>query len=562
MVSHNSFYSEETFYLLPSCKIQNYMYRPLIPFIILSIFSFPSEAQHIASKEYLQHTIRVLASDSLQGRKSGSSFEHKAAVYIRDYFQTMGLTMLGNEGMQPFQFTGMKGTLNSQNVVVRLEGSDSILKKECIVIGAHYDHIGQARFPYSRRWLLGGMHYGADDNASGTAMVMELARLLSNERANLRRSIIFVMFGAEEQGLVGSRYFVNNLPSGTGRIVAMINFDMVGRLGTEHKLFLSGEGTATELTDLLNTLPVPDHLDVVRFKTGKGSTDSQSFYTAGFPVMSFITGLHMDYHTPGDTEDKINYNGMTAISEYGMELTEALANRSSGLTYTHSDERYPNDEIQILPAWEFRGHLSGFYIGCTTLANKDHEFSLPSGYHFLKTSMVQSVQAGMVFWSKGLKITKNSGLSCGIGAETSRLSFTGNFPIASGSSKVEPDSSFLFRNITLRSNALNTLSLRVPVMLEVKTPSRKKSAYIAAGITGSLRLNTVARISYKTGSYRNRESIRGTWFSNPFNWSVQARAGYGRIGVYADYRMSSLFKKDAAPELYPFSVGITVNLRK
>jgi aminopeptidase YwaD len=249
--------------------------------------------------------------------------------------------------MQPFSFDAFTEisaqvslaytTVSTQNVVAELEGNHSSLKDEFIVIGAHYDHLGMggtgsgSRMPDSV-----AVHYGADDNASGVAALLELAAAFPLERFELQRSIIFVAFGAEEMGLVGSKYFVDNPPVALNQIKAMINLDMIGRLKDEAVLTIGGTGTALEMDDIISDLESGRALGINRQPDGYGPSDHAAFYASSIPVLFFTTGPHQDYHTPLDTWDRINTQGLTAIQEFVFDLTKKIANRDKALTFTES----------------------------------------------------------------------------------------------------------------------------------------------------------------------------------------------------------------------------------
>ncbi len=221
-----------------------------------------------------------------------------------------------------------KRTVEAYNVIGILEGRDPALKTEAIVIGAHYDHLGRG----GRSSLSpdsGDIHHGADDNASGTSAMLELARQFAKDKNN-KRTIIFMAFGGEEEGLLGSKHYVNNPVWPLDKTVAMINMDMVGRL-TENKLTIGGIGTADEwkgLVERLNTeedtTPSPFLLQLNQ--DGFGPSDHSSFYGKQIPVLFFFTGTHTDYHKPSDTADKINLGGLVKITNYVSAVARSVDN--------------------------------------------------------------------------------------------------------------------------------------------------------------------------------------------------------------------------------------------
>ncbi len=239
--------------------------------------------------------------------------------------------MKDNKKPASFVFNNVSVKLNTEveeinkldrNVAGYLEGTDPVLKNEYIVIGAHYDHLGMGIEGSLYKGTEEKIHHGADDNASGTAGVMELAEKLASVKGLLKRSIIFVTFSGEELGLLGSNYFVNNMPVPEDKIITMINLDMVGRL-REKALTVYGMGTSSGWKDLLNKE------NKYQFKLafndeGFGPSDHSSFYGKGIPVLFFFTGVHEDYHRPTDEAKLINSAGEDSILHYVYNLTEDL----------------------------------------------------------------------------------------------------------------------------------------------------------------------------------------------------------------------------------------------
>jgi len=223
---------------------------------------------------------------------------------------------------------------NTQNVVGFIEGSDPVLKNEFMVIGAHYDHLGMGGPNSSSRMLdTLAIHYGADDNASGVALILEVASSIKAMKKRPKRSIVIVAFGAEELGLVGSKQFFKNPLVDSKKIKAMINLDMVGRMRPDKALSVGGTGTALEFEELLNKFEPKSTLKFVRSSDGYGPSDHASFYMEGIPVLYFSTGAHADYHTPFDTYDKLDYSGMKQVANLTFQVIVELANRPGALTY-------------------------------------------------------------------------------------------------------------------------------------------------------------------------------------------------------------------------------------
>ncbi len=229
--------------------------------------------------------------------------------------------------------------INTQNVVAILRGSDPNLNNEYIVIGGHYDHLGLGgKNANSRMPDTVAVHNGADDNASGVSAILEIAQKFASERKNLKRSVVFIAFGAEEMGLVGSQRFVESDIIPVSNIKAMINLDMVGRL-VDDKLEISGTKTSVQAELILNELNADSTFKLGLTPSGFGPSDHASFYAKNIPVFFITTGIHLDYHTPFDDIDKINAEGMQKVSDYTYRLAQNLANMDSSLTFTKSGSR-------------------------------------------------------------------------------------------------------------------------------------------------------------------------------------------------------------------------------
>jgi Zn-dependent M28 family amino/carboxypeptidase len=218
----------------------------------------------------------------------------------------------------------------AHNVVGVIEGSDPVLKNENIVIGAHYDHLGRGG-EGSLAPRSGEIHHGADDNASGTAGVLELARIFSAQRAKLKRTLVFVAFSGEEEGLLGSNYYVNHPLVPLDKTVAMINMDMIGRM-KDRKLVVGGVGTAKEWRQLLTSSN--EGFELTMNEDGYGPSDHSSFYIKQIPVLFFWTGTHNDYHKPSDTFEKINYNDEARILTLVARIVKDIDSADQRITYT------------------------------------------------------------------------------------------------------------------------------------------------------------------------------------------------------------------------------------
>ena len=220
---------------------------------------------------------------------------------------------------------------NTMNVVGLVEGAS----EDIIVLGAHYDHLGMGG-ESSRAPDTIAIHYGADDNASGTAMLIEMAqKIAASKPAN---SILFIAFGAEEMGLLGSRYFVENPLIDMKKVKTMFNFDMVGRLNESRSLMISGTGTALETDSILNIGIDSTLFSISRSPGGTGPSDHSTFYGEGIPVLFFSTGVHDQYHTPDDQADLINYEGMVDLGNSAFNLFKIYDDTELNLTFFESQE--------------------------------------------------------------------------------------------------------------------------------------------------------------------------------------------------------------------------------
>jgi hypothetical protein len=207
----------------------------------------------------------------------------------------------------------------SRNVLAILPGTSG---KETVVLGAHYDHLGFGG-PNSAAPGETAVHHGADDNASGTAMLVEVARILAAE-GPFPRTILFAAFSGEERGLLGSAHYTANAAVPLPDTAVMVNLDMVGRLEGD-KVIVHGTGTGTGLDALVDRLVAAQKFEVAKEPGGFGPSDHSSFYARKIPVLHLFTGSHSDYHRPTDTADKINYAGMVRLTRLVADLVKELA---------------------------------------------------------------------------------------------------------------------------------------------------------------------------------------------------------------------------------------------
>ncbi|HLO57452.1 MAG TPA: M20/M25/M40 family metallo-hydrolase [Bacteroidales bacterium] len=230
------------------------------------------------------------------------------------------------------QVENIMGTTANHYAII--EGSDPVLKDEYIVIGAHFDHLGTGGpGSSSRRPDTVAVHNGADDNASGVTAMLELAGMISKNRGSMKRSFVFVAFGGEEMGLLGSKYFVNHFPVDISKVVAMINLDMVGRLDYNKGLQVGGTGTSAEADSLISMANTKVALKISKSREGSGPSDHSSFYGKDIPVFFLTTGAHSDYHTPDDDVRKINMQGMKEVTQFAYNLASDISALPGKLTF-------------------------------------------------------------------------------------------------------------------------------------------------------------------------------------------------------------------------------------
>jgi hypothetical protein len=268
------------------------------------------------------------------------------------------LTMLAKKQRVKVRITATLSPVKEQafNVVGRLvaEPKDGkTLRDGDVIVGAHYDHLGKGG-RHSLAPTSEEAHLGADDNASGTAVMLEVARELAMRKKDLRRDVVFVAFSGEESGVLGSAHFVANwLPAppkpkndteptlATGRRVhAMLNMDMVGRM-RDNRLQVLGTETAGEWPDLVASACAANRVACAGSGDGYGPSDQMSFYTAGVPVLHFFTGTHGDYHKPSDTADKINFGGAAQTGRIVSAITLAAAQREGSFSVKRGLEGPP-----------------------------------------------------------------------------------------------------------------------------------------------------------------------------------------------------------------------------
>jgi Zn-dependent M28 family amino/carboxypeptidase len=304
--------------------------KNILFFIFLSILV--SCEPEINQENRIKEDITFLASDDLEGRQTGTQGEKKAAAYITERFKELALQPKGTEGyVQPFTFkpktnphdevkfdVNGDGTITGNNVIGFIDNK----AKNTVIIGAHYDHLGFGGEGSLYRDSTKAIHNGADDNASGVSVLLNLGAKLKSKNTN--NNYLFMAFSGEEMGLLGSNYFVKNPTIDTKKVSYMINMDMVGRLKKDSALAVYGTGTSPIFKQTLKSHN--NKFKLIQQESGVGPSDHTSFYLADIPVLHFFTGQHEDYHKPGDDSEKLNYEGMELISDYIFNIITDLDN--------------------------------------------------------------------------------------------------------------------------------------------------------------------------------------------------------------------------------------------
>jgi aminopeptidase YwaD len=299
------------------------MMKRITTLLLIAIVAFSAYSQTEIKAEKLKEHLFYLASDELEGRGWSTPAGLEAAHYIADYFKKSGIKPVGENYLHPFIARSGQTALKGNNVVGIIEGSDPVLKNEYIVLGAHYDHVS-----YRMRDGEKIVYNGADDNASGTATIMEIGKALVKGKAELKRSIILVAFDAEESGLIGSGKFVEQEIVPIDQIKVMFSIDMVGRLAESNSLIMGALDDLKGASEIL--LALAKEKDVKIKKTGGAvsmRTDTKPFGDVGVPAVYVSSGIVGPYHKPEDDPETLDYDGMAQINNLLAEFTVILANK-------------------------------------------------------------------------------------------------------------------------------------------------------------------------------------------------------------------------------------------
>lgn len=446
-------------------------------------------------RERLEHHVYYMAADSLEGRKAGSEMSHKVADYIVAEFSEIGLKPYFDSTYLHHFKLDIAPNNSFRNVVGWFEGNDPQLKDELIVIGAHYDHLGIRN---------GEVYNGADDNASGTATVIEMARMLAEQRHTLKRSVVLAAFDAEEMGLYGSRELCKIMDK--EKVKLMVSIDMVGWLSNgEGKLTLEGAATIKEGKKIIKTAAegLDIEVEAVNFETSMmGATDTEYFAMEGIPTLYVSTGLKSPYHKPEDDAELIDYDGLNTVTDYMTNLVINVANdeelASSGrLSFKHTP-------------------LKGFETG----------ISASYGSYFLKFADGDLLTGNGDAYNVGLSATYHM----------KRFSLEAEALYEKSTSKY-PDTDNLFTNsLTYRQEAIT-----VPVTLKWRANSGRVHMFLGAGGYYSHNL---------WGGIKNSDiDLKPADDSWGWHWQFGFAIYKYQFMLTRRYGMSDVFEGAAAPEV-------------
>lgn len=387
--------------------------------VLVTILSCKNDSETFVYKHNIQEDVAFLASDDLEGRQTGTEGGEKAAQYISNRFESLQLKPKGTEGyFQSFSFfpktdphkeveftTNADSTISGKNVIGYIDNN----AKSTIVIGAHYDHLGYGGEGSLYREGDKAVHNGADDNASGVAVLLDLAsRLQEKAYYNKTKDLnnyLFIAFAGEEMGLLGSNYFSKNPTISKDSINYMINMDMVGRMKPDSTLAVYGVGTSPIFKQTLKSNN--NNFKLIENESGVGPSDHTSFYLIDIPVLHFFTGQHEDYHKPGDDFDKLNYEGMDLVSDYIYSIISDL-NDNGKLpfrTTKNESEETPRFKVGlgVVPDYLFDG--KGMRIDGTREDTPAYASGLQKGDIVIKLG--DSVITDMMSYMRALSVFDN-----------------------------------------------------------------------------------------------------------------------------------------------------------
>ncbi len=314
----------------------------------------------------LKNHIKYLSSNKLKGRGTGTQEELTAANYIANHFEKFKLAQKGNNSSYLYSYSFKRpktphDTVGGETVqAVNVAGYLDNGAEYTVIIGGHFDHLGMGKDHNSLEANSEGkIHNGADDNASGTAGVLELARYFSQNNRKEKFNFLFICFSGEELGLYGSKKYCENPTVDFSKVNYMINMDMIGRLAdSTNKLIVYGVGTSADWIPILDKTNTGFSLK--KDSSGIGPSDQTSFYLKNIPVLHFFTGQHSDYHKPSDDWQKVNLKGEKKVLDYIIKVIEETENipKMKFLETKNPDQQGKSSfkvTLGVMPDYTFEG---------------------------------------------------------------------------------------------------------------------------------------------------------------------------------------------------------------
>ncbi len=335
--------------------------------------------------------VTYLASDELEGRETGTDSEKLAADYISSKFNEYNLIEKGTQGYLQYFDATIKENPHTQTIKKKIKGINVVgyidnSQDETVIIGAHYDHLGYGHFGS----LYDGekeVHNGADDNASGVSIMINLAKTLNKIK---EYNYLFIAFSGEEHGLFGSSFYAKNPTIDLKDVRFMINFDMVGRLNEDKTLAINGIGTSSYWDELINDANIYN-FKLKTTESGIGPSDHTSFYLQDIPSIHFFTGQHEDYHKPSDDVEKINFEGMFEIYNYVKNIiSSSIKIENFDFVQTKSDSTTTprfNVTLGVMPDYLFDGE--GMRIDGISKGKTAEKFDILKGDIVIKIGDVE-----------------------------------------------------------------------------------------------------------------------------------------------------------------------------
>ncbi len=490
------------------------MKRSRISALVLGICLLASAtltAQSTTQRQRLEQHVYTLAADSLNGRRAGSPDAQRAAAYITRQWREMGLKpFFDNNKDYNMPFTiGREG--GYCNLVAIIEGNDPVLKNEFIVIGGHYDHLGVRN---------GNIYNGADDNASGTACVTEVARQLLAHQGELKRSVIVCAFDAEEIGLYGSSSLAEYMEKHNliGRVKLMMSVDMVGWLKQGGSLTLEGTGTllnSNQLTDA-KSLGIPIKITSKRFESSIfTATDTEPFAKQGVPTLAVTTGIKSPYHKPEDDANLIDYEGLDLVTDFMAAFTLRAANQPGQLASGKVASKHRNKAVP-------------FNLGLSLGYNRN-------GLNFPEAAFNGKTLLG---WHAGIAMQCNFNNSLSLHADV----------LYSNTRSPYPDIHFLYNDI-LR---LRQQSVTVPLMLRYSIGGRSAALFLSFGGYYSYNINSQFYFTKEVAAIDKPAYTTSPQPCHTHQWGLGWDFGF-RLGYNWDvrcaflYQLNSLFNDASMP---------------